>query len=134
MILMNTKSTLKIGRLLVFQSKHWSILLLKFINYSIFLFCLVAAARKRGELHTDLTAIVTLSRGCEALQQKVDDYYRQVRSAIFTSCFFIVWYIHIHVLFSLSINLFPHSPIYSVIDLFIYFFTYFMYPFMYLLI
>lgn len=40
----------------------------------------VAAARKRGELHTDLTAIVTLSRGCEALQQKVDDYYRQVSS------------------------------------------------------
>jgi hypothetical protein len=40
------------------------------------------AARKRGELHTDLTAIVTLSRGCEALQQKVDDYYRQVRIII----------------------------------------------------
>ena len=44
------------------------------------------AACKRGELHTDLTAIVTLSRGCEALQQKVDDHYRQVRVIAIQCC------------------------------------------------
>jgi hypothetical protein len=41
-------------------------------------------AQEPIEMLTDLTAIVTLSRGCEALQQSVDDYYRQVYMYIIT--------------------------------------------------
>ena len=33
-----------------------------------------------NELLTDLTAIVTLSRGCEALLAAVDDHFRNVRT------------------------------------------------------
>ena len=49
-----------------------------------FLF-LPGVSLKRTDLLTDLTAIITLSRGCEALQRSVDEYYRQVRNGV-------VWY------------------------------------------
>ena len=43
--------------------------------YSIYI---SAVSRTALEILSDLTALVTLNRGCEVLQQAVDDHYRQV--------------------------------------------------------